>query len=312
VFLSALERPDRSEAWLEQKRGQEGKTRSLRNYPRTAEEAFASTSEPYFAAELLEAAQQDAPPPAAARKGDRYLKAWDIGRKDASVCVVLRAPSGEEAQLWQLVAYERLVGQEFPAIQRTIEATHRHYPGPTVIEANGIGKPLIQNLRLPQAELIEHTTTRASKQAMLTAIELALQAQTLKIHPDFRQLLGELADYRLPDDSITQDSVIALGLALSNAQHAHALASGGRLNRKLLGASRHHGPPPDWYDRQKITTDALSFGLVHVQPPPGSNRGPRHAEAFNGELERLLSQGWTVADPAVLERLGLGHLLAAT
>jgi hypothetical protein len=42
------------------------------------------------------------------------------------------------------------------------------------------------------------------------------------------------------------------------------------------------------------------------------NRGPRHAEAFNGELERLLSQGWTVADPAALDQLGLRHLLAAT
>src|SRR5213080_274252 len=54
VFVSALERPDRSPAWLEQKRREEGKARSLRNYPLTAEDAFAAAGEPYFAPELLE------------------------------------------------------------------------------------------------------------------------------------------------------------------------------------------------------------------------------------------------------------------
>ena len=78
---------------------------------------------------------------------------------------------------------------------------HYQYPGPTVIEANSIGLPLIQNLGLPKDELIEHTTTQSSKQAMLTAIELRLQEQTLKIHRDFDQLLAELAGYRLPDGS---------------------------------------------------------------------------------------------------------------
>jgi hypothetical protein len=131
VFVSALERPDRSPAWLEQKRQEEGKWRSLRNYPLTAEDAFASASEPYFAPELLETAQQEALPPSPAQKGDRYLKAWDIGRKDASVCVVLRA-AAPEAQIWHVVGYRRLLDQDYPAIQREIEAIHRQYPGPTV------------------------------------------------------------------------------------------------------------------------------------------------------------------------------------
>lgn len=57
---------------------------------------------------------------------------------------------------------------------------------------------------------------------MLTAIELLLQQRALKIHADFRQLLSELASYRLPDNSITQDSVMALGIAVQNAELAHA------------------------------------------------------------------------------------------
>jgi hypothetical protein len=190
VFVSVQERPDRSIAWLDEKRHQEGKLRSLRNYPLDADEAFAQASEPYFASELLEAAQHDALPPSPAQKGDRYLKAWDIGRKDASVCVVLRAPSRDEEQVFDVVGYERLVGEDYPTIQRAIEAKHAEYPGPTAIETNSAGSLLIQNLRMPSDQVIEHTTTEASKQAMLTEIELRLQQQTLKIHRDFQQLLG--------------------------------------------------------------------------------------------------------------------------
>jgi hypothetical protein len=226
VFVSALERPDRSTAWLEQKRRQEGKWHTLRNYPLTADEAFAAAGEPYFAAELVEAAQRDAMAPSPARRGDRYVKAWDIGRKDASVCVVLRAPSDEE-RVWNVVGYQRLVGQEFPTIQREIEAMHRRYPGPTIVESNSIGLPLIQNLRMPQRDLIEHKTTEPSKRQMLTAVELLLQRRVLKIHQDFRQLLAELAGYRIPDHAITQDSVMALGFAVANAEYAHT-RSGGR------------------------------------------------------------------------------------
>jgi hypothetical protein len=176
VFVSALERPDRTPDWLAEKRRQEGKLRSQRNYPQSAEEAFAAASEPYFSKEVVEGAQHHALPPSPARRGDRYVKAWDVGRKDASVCVVLRAPSREEPPIWH---------------------------GPTVIEDNSIGLPILQNLRLPAAELVPYTTTQASKQAMLTEIEILLQERTLKIHPDFAQLLAELGNYRQPDGSIT-------------------------------------------------------------------------------------------------------------
>jgi hypothetical protein len=298
VFVSALERPDRTTAWLEEKRRQEGKIGSLRNYPLTADEAFAHASEPYFAPEVLEAAQHEALSPSPARRGDRYLKAWDVGRKDASVCVVLRAPSRDEMQVWHVVGYRRLLGEDFPAIQHEIKTMHATYPGPTVIEANSIGLPVIQNLRLPPAAVIEHTTTQASKQAMLTKIELLLQKKTLKIHPDFHELLTELADYRLPDGSITQDSVMALGFAVANADHASASGSGARVNRELFyelnGGTP--GPPSWWLDRQKIATDGLSYGLVKLNPPPGSDRPPYRADSLTGELDEMLAQGWTRAE----------------
>ena len=314
VFVGALERPDRSPEWLEQKRREEGKARSLRNYPLSAEEAFASASEPYFAAELVEAAQVDALPRTPACRGDRYVKAWDLGRTDASVCVVLRAPSRGEVPVWHVIDYRRLVGQDFPVIQGEIETTHNAYPGPTVIEANSIGLPIIQNLRIPADELIEHTTTQASKRAMLTDIEILLQEQTLKIHHDFGQLLTELRSYRLPDSSITQDSVMALGFAVSNRHRASASATGGRiltsLMRELNGAPRT--PPSRWLDGQKLTSDGPSFGLVLLNPPSESDRSPYQADGleygrdgYSTELEAMLAEGWTVADPTALDKLGL-------
>lgn len=217
-----------------------------------------------------------------------------------------------------MVGYERLVGQDFPAIQRAIEAMHERYPGPTVVEANNM-ESFIQNLRLPESELIALTTTHASKQAMLNEIEIQLQQQTLKIHRDFHQLLGELADYRLPDHAITQDSVVALGLAVTNAHHAHARDSGGRILRELFyELNGMAGPPSWWLDRQKLSTEGPAFGLVLLNPPPGSDRHPYQADSLEfgrdghpTELEAMLAEGWTVADPAALDKLGLGHLVGA-
>jgi hypothetical protein len=284
VFVSALERPDRSPVWLEQKRLLEGKWRSLRNYPLTAEEAFAAAGEPYFAPELLEAAQRDAMPPSSARRGDRYLKAWDIGRKDASVCVVLRAPSPDEPQVWSVVGYRRLVGEDFPIIQDAIDAVHIRYPGPTVVEANSIGKPVIQNLRLPASELIEHTTTRASNQQMLTEIEMLLQKQTLKIHSEFQQLLAELASYRLENGTLTQDSVMALGFAVTNADSAHAVGSAGR--ESVLDLEPFTSDWYDWYEDRRLRSyiDVLNDndarrGIM----PPGERRARARAPIILGK-----------------------------
>jgi hypothetical protein len=309
VFVSALERPGRSEAWLEQKLREEGKLPALRNYPLTPEEAFAAAGEPYFDPALLDSAQEDALRPSAAYKGDRYLKAWDIGRKDASVCVVLRAPSKDEVQVLHVIWYERFVDEDYPAIQAAIEAMHGEYPGPTVIEANSVGALLSQQLRIPKDQVIEHTTTQASKQTMLTEIELRLQQQTLKIHRDFDQLLTELANYRVPDKPLVQDSVMALGFAVANADKANARAAGGGINRELFyelnGGTL--GPPPSWLNRQKITTDGPSWGLVPVVCDVSDPRemSEYKADAMTGELEKMLAQGWRVKDPASLDKLGL-------
>jgi hypothetical protein len=251
VFVSVLERPDRSEAWREQKQREQGKLTAMRNYPLTVDEAFAAAGEPYFDGEPLLEAQRDAIAPDSVRGGDRCLKAWDIGRKGPSVCVVLRA-SEDAAQVLDVVAYKRLVDQDYPTIQREIERMHRLYPGPTIVEANSIGKAVIENLRLPDGEVIEYTTTRVSKQQMLTAIVFHLQQRTLKIHPGFDQLLSELTAYRDPEGSIIQDSVMALGIAVANTDFAHAQSSG---SESVLDLEPFTDDWYQWYEVRRLRSN---------------------------------------------------------
>jgi hypothetical protein len=155
----------------------------------------------------------------------------------------------DDLQVLHVVDYDRLVDKDFPTLQRAIRAMHSRYPGPTVIEANSIGKPVIENLGLPEGEVLEYMTTKATKAQMLTAIELHLQQRTLTIDGDFDQLLSELAGYREPDGSITQDSVFALGLAVVNAEHAHARGSG---RESVLDLEQFTDPWYDWYAVRRL------------------------------------------------------------
>ena len=52
-----------------------------------------------------------------------------------------------------------------------------------------------------------------------------------------------------------------------------------------------------------------ALGLVKLNPPPGSDRSPFRADACTGQLEKMLAEGWTVADPTDLDKLNLGHLV---
>jgi hypothetical protein len=149
---------------------------------------------------------------------------------------------------------------------------HSRYPGPTVVEANSIGKPVIENLALPEGEVIEYTTTKATKLQMLFAIELHLQQRTLTIHRDFEQLFSELAAYREPDGSITQDSVMALGLAVANAEHAHTRGSG---RESVLDLEPFTDAWYDWYEvhRLRSRNDLLNDNDARRgRIPPGERR----------------------------------------
>ncbi len=114
--------------------------------------------------------------------------------------------------------------------------------------------------------------------------------------------------YRLPDATLTQDSVMALGFAVLNRHHAHATPTRGRINRELFYALNDL-TPPDRYQRPKLMIGGPALGLVKLNPPPGSDHSPFRADACTGQLEKMLAEGWTVADPADLKKLALEHLL---
>jgi hypothetical protein len=101
---------------------------------------------------------------------------------------------------------------------------------------------------------------------------------------------------------------MALGFAVSKADHAHARGSAG-INRELFYELNFGtaGPPSWWLDRQKITTDGPGFGLVRVVRDVSDPReiSEFKVDAFTGELEAMLAQGWRAADPASLDKLGL-------
>jgi hypothetical protein len=82
--------------------------------------------------------------------------------------------------------------------------------------------------------------------------------------------------------------------------------------RELNGGGS--GPPQWWLDRQKFATDGPAHGLVRVAREVSDRRELTgyQADAFSfgrdgysTELEAMLAEGWTIADPAALDKLGL-------
>ena len=85
--------------------------------------------------------------------------------------------------------------------------------------------------------------------------------------------------------------------------------AGGSINRELLHALNGGAATgaPWWLDRQKITTDGPSYGLVPVVRDVSDPREMSRylADALTSELAEMLAEGWRVEDPTTLAKLGL-------
>jgi hypothetical protein len=253
LFIPATARPDRDQAWLEQKRKTMLPDAFSTEYALSWEQALAGTGERVFTAQEIEDAITDANPLVqSAIPGRKYVIGWDIGsRHDHSVGIVLDV-TGE---LIDVACYVRLKG-DYPQIQRAIHDLHRAFGSSsfTVIEDNAIGAAVADNLTIPEHQLRRFTTSKQSKQRIIEALRLQLQLQLLKFHPSLNQLESELRDYQLPDTNVVQDSVIALAIALEHAAEAQGFQARGRINKRLL---RTLNAPAS--SRQPISTGIITW-----------------------------------------------------
>ena len=171
------------------------------------------------------------------KAGRKILTAWDIGRrKDATVGLTI----DYTATPWQLAAFERLQGEPYPRIQDAIDARAKAWGGRTIVESNGPGDPVIENLR---SHVEPFVTTARSKADAITALQLVLERHALKALVP--QLTRELKAYRWDDRALVQDCVMALAIAAFHLPRPTRSGGGpaytGRRDRSpttLLGSRR--------------------------------------------------------------------------
>jgi hypothetical protein len=226
-FIEATARPGRTPAWLEGQRRSMGETQFKQEYPLEWSDALIGPGERMFLAQDLDACEEYAYPLRARQEGHRYVTAWDLGERDASVGVVLDCT---EAVL-DVAAFVYLKGAKYPEIQRAIEKLHGEYPGPTVIEKNGPGSAVIANLGIPSHELIPFSTTGANKPRIISQLALQVENHEIAWSPrDCPQLSQEMRVYAADDEGLEQDTIMSLAICIDSVKHA----SGGGAGYKVL------------------------------------------------------------------------------
>ena len=218
-FIGALNRPDRSQAWLDGKKAGMDELAFLQEYPMRWEDALSGGGDYVFRASDVDMAGTDFRGLMVAQHGRKYVIAWDVGRhKDAAVGIVLDVTE----DVHDVVGYVRLREATYPDIQQAMETLHLGYPGLTAIEKNAAGEAVLENLKLPRHELEGFSTTLPSKARIIAQLKLALQNWLIRWDPvECQQLDSEIRGYQIPDDDVVQDSVMALAIAEEYAAKAH-------------------------------------------------------------------------------------------
>jgi hypothetical protein len=169
---------------------------------------FTHSGDAVFEAEDLVRARRDhAPDPAGC---EEVVTAWDIGRRqDHTVGITL----GRRGDVWHELAYERML-VPYPVVQAAIEQRYARVGGTTLVESNGVGDPVIENLSI---RVTPFTTTAKTKTQSIQALQLLLQQGRLRYASD--QLDRELGLYAWADQDLIQDSVMAAAIAAYHVVH---------------------------------------------------------------------------------------------
>lgn len=234
IFVSALERPDRDEVWLEGQRRSMTRDAFRREYPTSADEALEASGDRYFPSELIDLAISPVPPRLNPfDKSYKYAAGVDIAMqgRDSTVITVLRFHP--RWRTTEVVHYVRLAGPSKPSeVRYAIEEVYRLYPKCFfLVEDNAMGFTIRHDLMIPEYRLEGFSTSGTSKPRLISQLYSELDHEVLKWSAtEYPQLTKEMRGYRIPDESITQDSVISLALAVEAVTLSYQKESeGGRI-----------------------------------------------------------------------------------
>lgn len=142
-----------------------------------------------------------------------WLTTVDVGRRrDATVINTFDIAQ----RPYRRVCFERLERVPYPLIQQRIADQARQWPGQLVIESNGVGDPLIENLEVFATPF---TTTARSKLQALQALQLLLEHGDIQASWDARERAALIGCSW--DNDHTADEVMSLAI------FAAQVASGG-------------------------------------------------------------------------------------
>lgn len=139
----------------------------------------------------------------------QWLTTVDVGRRrDATVINtfdISRTP-------YRRVDFERLERVPYPLIQQRIEAQARRWPGQLIIESNGVGDPLIENLNVFAQPFV---TTARSKLQALQALQLLFEQGNIQASWDARERAALIGCAW--DDDHTADEIMSLAIFAATA-----------------------------------------------------------------------------------------------
>lgn len=148
----------------------------------------------------------------AAQPGQRYTTTVDVGRRrDATIINTFDTA----ARPYQRVAFDRLERVAYPVIQARIEQRRRDYPGRLIIESNGVGDPLIENLTVPAEPWV---TTARSKLQAIQALQTLLERGDIAAPWDARERQALIS--AAWDDDHTADEVMSLAIFAASVTNA--------------------------------------------------------------------------------------------
>lgn len=134
----------------------------------------------------------------------QWLTTVDVGRRrDATVINTFEI--GQRP--YRRVDFDRIERVSYPLIQQRIEAQAKRYPGQLIIESNGIGDPVIENLNVHAEPFI---TTARSKLQALQSLQLLFEQGDIRATWDARERAALVGCAW--DDPHTADEVMSLAI----------------------------------------------------------------------------------------------------